>query len=116
MNERVTLTVPALQAYVLVIRTALGGLALVNDLDMDTLEDLRQAADEACDYLMHQGAPACSLRLDAWSEGGKLRVTLQEEMELSKAVLETLIPEVTLRTRADGLVERVELAVPKALA
>ena len=39
-----------------------------------------------------------------------------EEMELSKAVLETLIPEVTLRTRADGLVERVELAVPKALA
>lgn len=128
MNEHVTLTVPALQAYVLVIRTALGGLALVNDLDMDTLEDLRQAADEACDYLMHQGAPACNLRLDAWSEGGKLRVTLQaeldgqgsgssaEEMELSKAVLETLIPEVTLRTRADGLVERVELAVPKALA
>ena len=58
MNEHVTLTVPALQAYVLVIRTALGGLALVNDLDMDTLEDLRQAADEACDYLMHQGAPA----------------------------------------------------------
>lgn len=128
MNEHVTLTVPALQAYVLVIRTALGGLALVNDLDMDTLEDLRQAADEACDYLMHQGAPACSLHLDAWSEGGKLRVTLQaeldgqgsgssaEEMELSKAVLETLIPEVTLRTRADGLVERVELAVPKALA
>mgnify|MGYP007110353661 CR=1 FL=1 len=126
MNEHVTLTVPALQAYVLVIRTALGGLALVNDLDMDTLEDLRQAADEACDYLMHQGAPACSL--DAWSEGGKLRVTLQaeldgqgsgssaEELELSKAVLETLIPEVTLRTRADGLVERVELAVPKALA
>ena len=94
----------------------------------EALEDLRQAADEACDYLMHQGAPACSLRLDAWSEGGKLRVTLQaeldgqgsgssaEEMELSKAVLETLIPEVTLRTRADGLVERVELAVPKALA
>lgn len=53
MNERVTLTVPALQAYVLVIRTALGGLALVNDLDLDTLDDLRQAADEACDCLMH---------------------------------------------------------------
>ena len=66
MNERVTLTV-------LVIRTALGGLALVNDLDLDTLDDLRQAADEACDCLMHQGAPARSLRLEAWSEGGKLR-------------------------------------------
>lgn len=128
MNERVTLTVPALHAYVLVIRTALGGLALVNDLDLDTLDDLRQAADEACDCLMHQGAPARSLRLEAWSEGGKLRVALQaeldgkggesspEELELSKVVLETLIPEVSLRARADGLVERVELAVPKALA
>lgn len=128
MNERVTLTVPALQAYVLVIRTALGGLALVNDLDLDTLDDLRQAADEACDCLMHQGTPARSLRLEAWSEGGKLRMTLQaeldgqgegsspEELELSKAVLETLIPEVSLQARADGLVERVELAVPKALA
>ena len=115
MNEHVTLTVPALQAYVLVIRTALGGLALVNDLDMDTLEDLRQAADEACDYLMHQGAPACSLRLQAELDG-QGSGSSAEEMELSKAVLETLIPEVTLRTRADGLVERVELAVPKALA
>ena len=81
MNERVTLTVPALQAYVLVIRTALGGLALVNDLDLDTLDDLRQAADEACDCLMHQGAPARSLRLEAWSEGGKLRVALQAELD-----------------------------------
>ncbi len=128
MNERVTLTVPAQRAYVLVIRTALGGLALVNDLDMDTLEDLRQAADEACDCLMHQGASASSLHLEAWSDGGKLRVTLQaelqgqgqgsapEELELSWAVLETLIPEVSLSARPDGLVERVELAVPKALA
>ena len=94
----------------------------------EALEDLRQAAAEAVEYRRHQGAPAVRLRLAAWSEGGKLRVTLQaeldgqgsgssaEEMELSKAVLETLIPEVTLRTRADGLVERVELAVPKALA
>lgn len=128
MNERVTLTVPALQAYVLVIRTALGGLALVNDLDVDTLEDLRQAADEACDYLMHQGAPASSLHLEAWSEANKLCVTLQaeldgegaghpdDELELSKAILETLIPEVTLKARPDGLVDQVELAVPKALA
>ena len=127
MNERVTLTVPAQRAYVLVIRTARGGLALVNDLDMDTLDDLRQAADEACDCLMHQGAAAHSLRLEAWSEGSRLRVVLQaeldggagsspEELELSRAVLETLIPEVLLHTRADGVVERVELAVPKALA
>ena len=59
MEENVVLTVPAQRAYLLVIRTALGGVALVNDLDVDTLDDLRQAADEACDCLMHRRyAPA----------------------------------------------------------
>ena len=44
MEENVVLTVPAQRAYLLVIRMALGGVALVNDLDVDTLDDLRIAA------------------------------------------------------------------------
>ncbi len=40
---------PAQRAFLPVIRTALGGIALVGDLDVDSLDDLRQAADEACD-------------------------------------------------------------------
>ena len=126
MTEEIVLTVPAQQAYVLVIRTALGGVALVNDLDVDTLDDLRQAADDACDLLMHQGASATCLRLEARCQGAQLCVTLAaqlegsapapspEETELSRAVLETLAPQVSLCARADGLVERIELTVPRA--
>ena len=76
MEENVVLTVPAQRAYLLVIRTALGGVALVNDLDVDTLDDLRQAADEACDCLMHQGAPAHTLRMESRTADTHLLVTL----------------------------------------
>lgn len=126
MTGEIVLTVPAQQAYVLIIRTALGGVALVNDLDVDTLDDLRQAADEACDLLLHQGACATSLRLEAHPQGRQLCVALSaqlegsapapsaEESELSRAVLETLVPQVSLCTRADGLVERIELTVSRA--
>ena len=103
MEENVVLTVPAQRAYLLVIRTALGGVALVNDLDVDTLDDLRQAADEACDCLMHQGAPAHTLRMESRTADTHLLVTLfaslgevpgicpaPGELALSQAVLETL--------------------------
>ena len=128
MEENVVLTVPAQRTYLLVIRTALGGVALVNDLDVDTLDDLRQAADEACDCLMHQGAPAHTLRLEAHAADTHLLVTLfasldevpgicpvPGELALSQAVLETLVPEVRFHTRTDGLVERIDLTVPRAV-
>ena len=113
MEENVVLTVPAQRAYLLVIRTALGGVALVNDLDVDTLDDLRQAADEACDCLMHQGAPAHTLRMESRTADTHLLVTLfasldevpgicpaPGELALSQAVLETLVPEVRFYPRA----------------
>ena len=103
-------------------------VALVNDLDVDTLDDLRQAADEACDCLMHQGAPAHTLRMESRTADTHLLVTLfasldevpgicpaPGELALSQAVLETLVPEVRFYTRADGLVERIDLTVPRAV-
>ena len=127
MEEKVVLMLPAQREFLPVMRTALGGIALVGDLDVDGLDDLRQAADEACDLLMHQGAAAATLRLEAQLEGTRLCVSLAaaltgegdapapEDLELSRAVLETLIPEVTLHLRPDGLVERIDLTVQRAV-
>ena len=38
-----------------------------------------------------------------------------QKQPLSQAVLETLVPEVRFYTRADGLVERIDLTVPRAV-
>lgn len=118
-----TLAVPAQAGYLLVIRAALGGLAVVSDLDVDTLDDLRQAVDEACDYLLHQGVRGETISLEAWQEGKSLRLKLRlnafqdapggapEELALSRAVLETLLSEVTLHQSPMGLVDCVEMTV-----
>lgn len=124
---RISLSVPGGREYLLVIRTALGGVALLKDLTVDQLDDLRQAADEACDCLLHQARNADMLHLTAEEQSGCLLVTLRADFgkastapsedgapELTQAILETLIPQVQLHTAADGCVERIDLTLPSA--
>lgn len=58
--DMVELRVPADPAYLAVIRTATAGLAARLELNLDEIEDLRIAVDEACalllDHRAHQGA------------------------------------------------------------
>ena len=54
-QQEITLRVPGKREYALVLRLALGGAAILKDLDAGALDDLRSASDEAVDCLLHQG-------------------------------------------------------------
>ena len=123
----ITLRVPGERAYALVIRTMLGGVAILKDLDVDAMDDLRTAADEACDCLLNQGVPVRELVLSVRDGGHALTVSLDAEMDeaaaapapgdtaLPRAVLETLIPQVALSCTASGRIRRIDLTLPKAV-
>ena len=123
----ITLRVPGDQAYALVIRAMLGGVALLKDLDMDAMDDLRTAADEACDCLLHQGADVRWMELSVRDEGQALTVSLQADMDeatasdansdaaMTQAVLETLIPQVRLTRSEAGRICRIDLTLSKAV-
>lgn len=77
MSEpEVLLRVPGDRQYALAIRTALGGVAILKDLDADTLDDLRMAADEMCDCLLHQGRTVDHLEVAVYDEGDYLKVAI----------------------------------------
>ena len=127
MTDRaeITLRVPGDRAYALVIRTMLGGVALLKDLDVDAMDDLRTAADEACDCLLNQGVPVSSLELSVRDGDRALTVSLEAgldddagtpgDADIIRAVLETLIPQVELTRTASGLIRHIDLTLPKAV-
>ena len=129
IKQEITLRVPGKQEYALVLRLALGGVAILKDLDAGALDDLRSASDEAVDCLLHQGREVAWLTLVAQDEGDKLNVRIcaefdgegeggidADELDVSRAVLETLVPEVELRTRECGCIEAISLKLKKAVA
>ncbi len=131
MNKpEITLRVPGEKAYGLVLRLALGGVAILKDLDAGTLDDLRAASDEACDCLLHQGREVSWLEMNVQDGGDRLTVSLmaefsrengedvavcREETEISRAVLETLAPQVELHAAECGCIRCIDLTLPKAV-
>jgi len=124
-RKEIKLRVPGQQEYALVIRTALGGVAILKDLDVGTLDDLRMAADEACDCLLHQGLAVEAIDVCVQDCGGRLCVTLsavfdedaqaqEDAAVISQAVLETLAPEVLMEKTPGGCVKCIRLYLPKA--
>ena len=122
-DSEICLTIPARREDVLVIRTALGGAGLLMGLGIDRLDDLRTAADEACDFLLNQRSEAERLqmvcRLDSdvmetvftalWS--GEDRASAEADQDMAQAILETLIPQVTFETDDRG-VKCIRLGLP----
>ena len=128
-QQEITLRVPGKREYALVLRLALGGVAMLKDLDAGALDDLRNASDEAVDCLLHQGRDVSWLTLYVKDDGDLLNVRIcaefagqgaasmdAEEVEVSRAVLETLIPEVEMCTKDCGCVEAISLTLKKAVA
>ena len=128
-KQEITLRVPGKQEYALVLRLALGGVAILKDLDAGALDDLRSASDEAVDCLLHQGREVSWLTLRVQDGGDRLTVRIcaefsgegeltvdADEAEVSRAVLETLIPEVEMCTQDCGCIEAVSLTLKKAVA
>lgn len=128
-QQEIMLRVPGRQEYALVLRLALGGVAILKDLDAGALDDLRCASDEAVDCLLHQGRTVAWLTLHVQDEGDRLTLRFcaefqdgeapaanEDEVAISRAVLETLVPEVTMHTRTCGCVEGITLTLKKAVA
>ena len=97
----VELVVPADPAYLAVLRTASAGMAARLDLDLDEIEDLRIAVDEACTLLLHGADPADRLRSvfvlgEDWLqvEVSGPAATLPPPESIAWAVLEALVGEV----------------------
>lgn len=129
-KAEITLRVPGEKAYALVLRLALGGVAILKDLDAGTLDDLRVACDEAVDCLLHQGRDVSQLEMTATDGGDRLTVSVtaefasctgenaedcRDETEISRAVLETLVPFVALHAADCGCISRIDLTLPKAV-
>ncbi len=128
-KQEITLRVPGKKEYALMLRLALGGVAVLKDLDVGALDDLRSASDEAVDCLLHQGREVAYLNLYVMDEGDKLSVRIcaefagkgeggmdADDMEVSRAVLETLIPEVQLSARDCGCLDAITLTLKKTVA
>jgi serine/threonine-protein kinase RsbW len=60
-QDVVQIRLPAVGAYLSLLRTATAGLAARLDFTLDDIEDLRIAVDEACAMLLAQAAPGASL-------------------------------------------------------
>jgi len=118
MNEltrEVRLTIPADMAYAPVATLALSGLGMIAGLDVDLLGDLRTVVTEALDCLLNQaGRPQC-VQICAGMENGMLRVQFcaqnrcrmqqadELDMDITRGVLETLMPQVALEADEDGV-------------
>ena len=115
MSRNVRLTIPADQTYAPVATLALSGLGMIAGLDVDLIGDLRTVVTEALDCLFHQaGRPQC-VEICAGVENGMLRVRfcaqnrcrMQEadelDLDITRCVLETLMPQVALEADEDGV-------------
>jgi len=121
-----SLRVPGKKEFALVIRTALSGAAVLMDLDMDTLDDLRTAADEACDCLIHQSRKVREVEVKVYEGESTMLVTLEAdfedagegagapEIEITRAVLETLAAQADVVCEPCGLVRRIDLTMARA--
>jgi serine/threonine-protein kinase RsbW len=112
----VVLVVPADPAYLAVLRTATAGMAARLDLDLDEIEDLRIAVDEACALLLVGARPADRLRTvfvlgDDWLqvEVSGPATELPATESIAWAVLEALVGEVDVREAAATAPARVRL-------
>ena len=85
-QQDISLRVPGEMAYALVIRTALGGVAILKDLSVDQMDDLRTAADEACDCLLHQGREVAQLTLTVTDGGERLTVSIEADFTRTNGV------------------------------
>ncbi|HNW86380.1 MAG TPA: hypothetical protein PLP25_11560 [Candidatus Limiplasma sp.] len=111
----IMLSLPADKDFVLLARMAVSGLGMLAGLDVDLIDDLRTATDECCDCLLHQPVRADRLELRARVESGRLYCCLnavrsggasdlpQSDLEITRGVLETLMPDVSLQCDACGV-------------
>lgn len=123
LSKRIRLSLPAAREYALVASMTLCGAGMLAGLDVDMLGDLRTVTTESLNCLTHQAGRAEKVEICAYVTGGRLHVTFyaQErthteegdtlELEITRGVLETLMPDVRLMSDEDG-VYGIECSMP----
>ena len=118
-----TLTVPAREEWVLVLRMAASGVSALFDVPVDVMEDLNTAIEESCELLLHQDYTAETLTLQCEEKRDGLHVSLtarersaQKEEDaadpdIARLIIQTLVKEVTLEKDQDG-VHCVRMTLP----
>lgn len=127
-NDEICLRVPARQSSLIVVRMMLSGVCAQLGADMETIEDVRMAADEACYCLMNQPAAACALSVCcAPKDEGHISVRFAAERareggdasrsdpDIARGILETLACEVRLEHDAQGIFEIDLVICPRAV-
>jgi hypothetical protein len=116
-RHEIMLSLPADPEFVLLARMALCGLGMLGGLDVDLIDDVRTATNEVCDCLMHQKIKAERIEITAWLTEKRLHCRFkairtdeplsgaQSDHEVSRCVLETLMPDVTLSSDVNGVGE-----------
>ena len=114
-SQSIRLSVPAKAEYALVIRTALGGIGVIHNLDIDRMDDLLAAADECVDLLIHQTREGLAIDMTCLEDekglkvhfeliwGEKKREGGEVDAQMSQAVLSTLIACVNIETDEYGV-------------
>jgi serine/threonine-protein kinase RsbW len=75
-RDVVVITLPAVSAYLSVLRTATAGLAARLDFTIDEIEDLRIAVDEACAMLLPQALPDADITCEFALDDGAIQVNV----------------------------------------
>jgi serine/threonine-protein kinase RsbW len=81
VRDVVIIKLPAVGAYLSVLRTATAGLAARLDFTLDEIEDLRIAVDEACAMLLASALAGASLDCEFEVLSDALRVSVTVETE-----------------------------------
>lgn len=113
VKDVVTLRLPAVGAYLSVLRAATAGLAARLDFTLEEIDDLRIAVDEACAMLLPDAVPGADLTCDFTLGDGLLAVSVcvptttgaePERDTFAWTVLAALVGEVDSSTGPDGQV------------
>jgi serine/threonine-protein kinase RsbW len=75
-QDQVNIRMPADGAYLSVLRTATAGLAARLDFNLDDIEDLRIAVDEACAMLLGQAVPGSNLECSFTLSPDEMSITV----------------------------------------
>ncbi len=114
-DRSISLTIPGEAQFVLVARMALSGFGMMAGLEVDLIDDLRTITDECCDCLMHQRVALSQIRISAAVKEKRLACQFcavrgetglsepVQDKEITRCILETLLPDVKLHCDEDGV-------------
>ena len=112
-GSRIELSLPANRDMMLIARLATAGVVARAGLPLDALDDVKMAVEEACLFLMDRAAAPEDLRLTFDLRTGAIAVRIdgtgapaaeapEEELEVVRCILESLVRAVDIRLREDG--------------